>query len=232
LLSIIITLPFGKISEWRDQQIQLLTDYTWQVFDDLWRNQREDCGPQTSKSGSGNYSYYLVHGLGSAMEILVFQPDAFHIVHTCLQDFYGTAAEREMFRDLFGKDNPLLQKIFLEYASLSVGATHADNLQPPPRLSISHKRNLRRDFLNAHTLQYFVSHNPKLHRALLPHRVELYIRIKNSAQIFERLSRGSGRDIDEVFYIEGRCIGTSTECPIRCTRDAESLSSGKFSFVI
>jgi hypothetical protein len=46
--------------------------------------------------------------------------------------------------------------------------------------SPAYTHNLRRDFLNAREVQCFVAHNQKLHRILLPHRVELYIRINNS----------------------------------------------------
>jgi hypothetical protein len=222
LLSIVITSPFGKIS---GSKRRLLTDYTWKAFDDLWRNKREDWGPQASKTESSNRSYYFVRGLGSAMEMLAFQPDAFHIIHTYLQKFYGTIAGQEMFQDLFGKDTAAVKELFREYASLPCPMRN-NKSQSQHRPSMSHKKILIRDFLNALVLQRFTFRNPKLHQALLPHLVELYIRINNSSRIFRLLPPGGGETQPSLL------IDTSTECPIRNMQDAESLPSGKFSFVI
>ncbi|EKM77038.1 hypothetical protein AGABI1DRAFT_108413 [Agaricus bisporus var. burnettii JB137-S8] len=225
LLSIVVTLPFsllprfGKVLKWRSQQVKLLTDYTWQLFDDVWRGQRERWGPQTSKTGSRKYSYYLVHGLASAMEILVFQPNAVHIIHTCLQGFHGTSAEEETFEHLFGKSTSVVKQALSEYKAIVSGVVDEKS---QPRLSVSYKENLRRDFLNAHALQHFVTHNPKLHRALLPHRVELYIRIKNSSRHLGTLKGLGGNYLTSA---EKQYIGTSIKCPIRDTRDADALSA-------
>ncbi|KAJ3564888.1 hypothetical protein NP233_g7998 [Leucocoprinus birnbaumii] len=119
LLAVMLTFPviclprFTKLSEWHKDQVSLLTDYLWQRFDELWRKYREDYGPQSSKlrtsqssitDKSEKYSHYLVRGLASAMETLVFQPSAVSIIHTCLQEFHGTRAEVETFESLFSKD--------------------------------------------------------------------------------------------------------------------------------
>lgn len=216
------------MARWRREQLGLLTDYTWQGYDDLWRRQRERWGPQSSKTGSKKYSYYLVRGLASAMEELVFQPSAVHIIHTCLQDFHGTTAEVETFEDLFGKDITPAEEALLKDSIPS--STTKNETDGNPHLSPSHLRNLRRDFLNAHALQHFVAHNRKLHRALLPHRVELYIRIKNSSRNLEPLPGiDQNTKTPTLGYSEkeSRYIGSSIECPIENIRDAETLSLGK-----
>ncbi|KAF9441287.1 hypothetical protein P691DRAFT_715263 [Macrolepiota fuliginosa MF-IS2] len=154
LLSLIVTFPCmlvpyirKKMGEWRRQQFGLLTDYLWQEYDDLRRRQRESWGPQSSKTGSDKYSYYLVHGLASAMDTLVFQPSSVHIIHKCLQDFHGTSAEVETFEDLFRKDfNPAEEALLkAEYSSSSVTSRGDKHLSIPSQ----HLDTLRRDFLNA-----------------------------------------------------------------------------------
>ncbi len=182
LLAVICSLPFWmkKVTIWRQQQIKLLTDYLWQEYDELWRRQRESWGPQ---KGAQGYSYYLVRGLAFAMERLVFQPNAVHIVHGCLQDFHGTSAEVETFEKLFSTDFPKVEEDLLKATfSPSVTTDHDDSVKNPTPSTPTNLDNLRRDFLNAHALQHFVAHNQKLHRILLPHRIELYIRIKNSSR--------------------------------------------------
>lgn len=184
LFAIIGSLPFSwpppvkkKLSEWRLQQLKLLTDYLWHEYDELGRRQRESWGPQ---KGSNGYSYYLVRGLAFAVERLVFHPEDVHTIHACLQDFHGTRAEVDTFEKLFSKytyfsraEGELLRDGLV--SSAAAGGHH------PPSAQV-HLDNLRRDFLNAHALQHFVAHNQKLHRTLLPHRVELYIRVKNSSR--------------------------------------------------
>lgn len=180
LLAVICSLPFWmkRVSKWRRQQVILLTDYLWQEYDEIWRRQRESWGPQ---KGSQGYSYYLVRGLAFAMERLVFQPNTVHIVHACLQDFHGTSAEVETFEKLFSKDFPEVEEDLLK-AMLSHPDAAVGSEVNPAALAPINLDNLRRDFLNAHALQHFVTHNQKLHRTLLPHRVELFIRIKNSSR--------------------------------------------------
>ncbi|XP_006457483.1 hypothetical protein AGABI2DRAFT_181675 [Agaricus bisporus var. bisporus H97] len=207
LLSIIVTFPFcpppyldkpkvlpsnsdswpQKLSRWRSGQVDILKDYTWQTFDDLWRRQRERWGPQQSKTPKSKYSYYLVNGLASAMDKLVFQPNA---VKQALREY-----------------NAIVKEVAGEKSE--------------PRLSASHKENLRRDFLNAYALQHFVSQNPKLHQALLPHRVELYTRIKNSSRHLDPLPQGA----KDKTKAKSKYVGASIKCPIRCTADVEALSS-------
>lgn len=225
LLAVLVTLPviwipwLSKLSEWHHDQAGLLTDYLWQRFDELWRKHREDYGPQSSKSRSSRFSYtdkpvkyshYLVRGLASAMETLVFQPSAVHIIHTCLQEFHGTKAEVETFENLFNKDFTKAEEGLLQ-AAQSGGADMA-------RIEY-----LRRDFLNAHALQHFVDHNKNLHRILLPHRVELYIRIKNTARGLaapvsrDRLSGSQHKKKQD------EQIGASVGCPIKTLRDAQYL---------
>lgn len=244
LLAIIITLPFyllpclgmmrslppclsswhKKLSDWRRDQIGILKDYKWQTFDDLWRRQRERWGPQQSKTKS-KYSYYLVNGLASAMERLVFQPNAVHIIHTCLQDFYGTSAEEETFEHLFGKNTTVAKQVLAEYSTIK--EILCEKLKQG--FHSPHQENLRRDFLNAHALQHLVCHNPKLHYALLPHRVELYTRIKNSSRHLDPIVKEEAKDPTGTGK---KRVGTSVECPIQCVGDAEALSLGKslFSF--
>ncbi|KAF9444792.1 hypothetical protein P691DRAFT_711317 [Macrolepiota fuliginosa MF-IS2] len=229
LLSLSTALPFSllppfreRMTVWRKQQFNLLTDYLWQEYDELWRHQRESRGPQASKTGTDKYSFYLSRGLASAMETLVFQPSAVHIIHRCLQEFHGTSAEVETFEDLLHKSfNPAEGALLAANHSPS-SMTGRDNRIPAP--SQSHLEILRRDFLNAHALQHFVAHNQKLHRILLPHRVELYVRIKNSSQGLEL-----SKDLNDHHLVynenETELIGSSIECPIQSLRDAQGLSS-------
>ncbi|KAF9440060.1 hypothetical protein P691DRAFT_768351 [Macrolepiota fuliginosa MF-IS2] len=71
---------------------------------------------------------------------------------------------------------------------------------------------------------HFVTHNQKLHRTLLPHRVELYIRIKNSSQSLGISEHQSEHNHSTNNGDGGKYIGSSIECPIRCLRDAQGLS--------
>lgn len=166
-LVVIFSFPFGwlkrlkcakaDLSQWRKRQLKLLPDFLWQEYDELWRQQRERWGPQSSKAGYKGVSYYLVHSLASAMEALMFG-NAVHIIHACLQDFHGTEAEVETFRGLFSEDFPPVEVDLLQDAR--VPPTTANRTAATP--SSSKHVHLRRDFLNALALQYFVKHNQKL----------------------------------------------------------------------
>jgi hypothetical protein len=160
------------------------------------------------------------------MEILVYQPNAVHIIHTCLQGFHGTTAEEETFENLFGQGSAIGPEALLEYEAMKEMGGEKSQLP----LSDPHHENLKRDFLNAHALQYFVNHNPKLRRPLLPHHVELYIRVKNSSRRLGPL-KGGDTGADSSSPATTQHIGTSIKCPIQTPRDAEALSSGKFSFM-
>ncbi|KXN82157.1 hypothetical protein AN958_02966 [Leucoagaricus sp. SymC.cos] len=215
LLALLFSLPlrwlphFGKrVAEWQHQQLSLLTDYVWEKYDELWRKRRE-CF-QSARMGTQKYSYYLVHGLASAMETLVFQPSAVHIIHTCLQEFHGTQEEVEAFEELFAKNFNEAEAVLLRSDYTTQAA-----------LAPIHMDRLRRDFLNSQALQHFVVHNKKLRRILLPHRVELYIRIKNSSQLLETLPHNPP-NIQIPRRTKGY-VGASMECPIQFLKDAQSL---------
>lgn len=210
LLAVLLSLPFcwlprirKNMSKWQQRQLELLRDYLWQTYDEHWRRQRERRGPQASKLNPHGYSYYLARGLASAMEALVFRLNAVHIVHSCLQEFHGKSGDVETFEELFNIQFSLEEKALLG----------ADS---PPATPGNPRSYLKRDFLNAHALQYLVTQNQKLHRILLPHRLELYIRIKNLSDANKEARPG-----DRGY------IGSSIECPIQSLRDAQALSSGE-----
>jgi hypothetical protein len=238
LLAVTCTLPLiclpyfeNKLSGWHQDQCKLLTDYLWRRFDELWRKQRELRGPQsevkqadsesTGPKAKVPYSYYLVKGLASAMESLVFKPSAVAILHTCLQEFHGTSVEIETFETLYEKDFTKAEELLLRDSTTESGKGESSSI-----------RSLRKDFLNAQALQHFVKNNRNLHRILLPHRTELYIRIKNSAraltppQVYNpELSEDQKRDSKHDY------IGVSVECPVHNLRDAQHLAPGEFMFV-
>ncbi|KAJ3561888.1 hypothetical protein NP233_g9918 [Leucocoprinus birnbaumii] len=152
--------------------------------------------------------------LASAMETLVFRPSAVHIIHRCLQEFHGAKAEVESFEELFKKDFPPEEERLLKSSSITTDIP----------LSTAHTDNLRKDFLNAQALQYFVSYNKKLHRSLLPHRAELYIRIKNTVRF--HIEPHPLAPVQAVPTRENKpmYIGASVDCPIESVRDAQSLT--------
>ncbi len=220
LVILIFSSPFCRllsttrlsISEWREQQLKLLPEFLWQEYDELWRQRRERRDSQSSKKGHKGYSYYLVRSLTTIMEALVFQ-NFVRIIHKCLQDFHGTEAEVKTVEKLFSKCLPQVEKDLLE-----------DRLFPPTSAddagaSASGNPYLRKDFLDAHALQHFVAHNQKLRRTLLPHRVELYVRIKNSSFHFHSGARTTSEHVQEE-----ELIGSSIECPIQSLRDAQGLN--------
>lgn len=219
-LATICSFPFvrlsgdgSRISGWHERQLKLLPDFLWQEYDELWRRQRERRGPQSSKTKG--YSYYLARALASAMGALIFRDDV-HIIHGCLQDFHGTKAEVETLKELFQVELTGAEESLLQGTIPHPTQPGNPTVKHPSTLKRVH---LRRDFLNAHTLQHFAKHNQKLHRTLLPQRVELYVRIKNSPYANE-CTEGE---------LEDRwSIGSSVGCPIRSLHDAQQLSAGKF----
>jgi hypothetical protein len=242
LLALSLTFPliylpdFKKLEKWHTDQVSLLTDYMWQRFDKLWRIQREERGPQALVKPADNksrgavcklpYSYYLVRGLASAMETLVFKPSAVAILHTCLQEFHGTSMEVETYKALYGEDFTPEEERLLRDA-IREGDDNSSRIG-----------SLRKDFLNAQALQHFVKHNQNLHRILLPHRTELYIRIKNSARARtsqdvkrdkdENRPRGDHRDEEKtVEKHKDEYIGVSVECPVHNLQDAQFLNPGE-----
>lgn len=216
------------VSTWRGHRVRLLTDWVWQYHDELWRRQRESWGPQSSKTGAANYSYYLVRGLSSAVEKLVFQKTAVHTIQACLQDFHGTEAEVETFEDLLKKDFTPAEEALLK--------NKVSNIVARPAIAVD-LESLRRDFMNAHALQHFVTQNKQLHRTLLPHRLELYLRIKNSSRGLEITSSDAPTaerkrprpPVKDGGYEdkEERYIGSSIECPVLELDDAMSLKPGE-----
>lgn len=222
VMGVICSFPLGWLPRfkhsmqiWRRQQLSLLTDYSWHGHDDLWRRRREHWELQSSNTASTRYWYYLIRGFASAMERVVPQPSDAHAILTCFQDFHGTTGA-EIFETLFGRKINLAEEALLTDRTRF---TTEDGVDGSSHLSSPHLRNLRRDFLSAHVLQHFVARNQRLHRALLAHRVELYIRIKNS-------TRNTRSQFSRWGYNEDQFIGSSLDCPIECIGDAETLSFG------
>lgn len=183
----------NRIRSWRNEQKPLLTDTVWEYYDELWRKKREDKGPQAyTEENDARYSHYLAHGLASVMSALIAKPSAVHIIHNCLQDIHGSKAQAKTFKKLFrinfSRDEEEL---------LATAAIRGEDMFT-----------FRKDFLSAHVLQYFVNHNDKLHRTVLKHRVELFIRVNNTANQHK---------------VE---VGKTITCPITSHQDAASISMG------
>ncbi|KAJ3566711.1 hypothetical protein NP233_g6833 [Leucocoprinus birnbaumii] len=182
-----------RIYKWRRDQLPLLIDTHWEDYDELWRCKREEWGPQAhSEVNDSDYSHYLARSLAAVMDALIARPSAVHIVHNCLQEVHGSKAQAKTFRGLFHQTFTTDEEELLATASIG-GEDFAA---------------LRKDFLSAHVLQYFVARNEKLHKTVLRHRVELFIRVNNTAC----------RSKVEV--------GKSIECPLFSRRDVLRIGMG------
>lgn len=214
-----------KVSLWWDRQLHLFRDYRWQQYDELCRNVREWWGPQ---HGSGSYSYYLVRGIASAMEILVLEPNAVDIISSCIQVLRWRFSAVEAWEELFHRNLSRAEKAMLKDNVLVESSTPEGEDVGNPTILPSRIENLKRDFLNAHILQHLVGHSQKLDRILFQHRVELYVRIKNSSQdIIVPEDRVSEHLSDSDDNSNGP-IGSSLDCPIEFWRqNVEEMSPGK-----
>ncbi|KAF5346079.1 hypothetical protein D9756_010837 [Leucocoprinus leucothites] len=182
-----------RIYRWRREQVPLLTDTNWEEYDELWRRKREERGPQAhAEANDHDYSHYLARGLAAVMDALIAKPSAVHIVHNCLQDVHGSRAQAKTFKSLFRQSFTTDEEDLLATASIAGEDFFT----------------LRKDFLSAHVLQYFVAHNEKLHKTVLKHRAELFIRINNTACQSK---------------VE---VGKTIMCPITSQKDATRLALG------
>lgn len=209
---------------WLYHQPRLLNHYLWRRYDRVCQRAREWWGP---RSGSRFYSYYLIRGIASAMEILVAEPNAVDIIPSCIRLLQWQFRDAESWENLFRRKLSTAEKAMLEgHVSLgsSVGGQDVAD-------SAAHFRNLRRDFLNAHIFQRLVKHSQKLARILLRHRIELYIRIKNSGQGIiiphDQVSEHES-DIYEDGDNQDGPIGSSLICPIDPSGDnIQEMSQGE-----
>lgn len=213
-----------RLSEWWNRQPHFLTDFLWRQYDRACQHTREIWGPQSS---SWSYSYYLVHGIASAMEILVAEPNAVDIIPSCFQVLQQQFRGPESWEMLFHSKLSREEKAMLE-GNVSLGPIvgHKDGS------SATRIRNLKRDFLNAHIFQHLVRHSRKLARMLLRHRVELYIRIKNSSQnitIPEDQALEQHSDTSWDGDNQDGPIGSSLTCPIYdlSSQDIQEMSQGE-----
>jgi hypothetical protein len=185
-------------------------------------------------SQTTRYSYYLLRGVTSVLETLGSHPTATYIVHTCLQEFKGDFMddwESRRLGQLFTVNFTRLEYRLLE------GLQDEQKTTQTPRVIA-----LRRDFVNAHCLQYLVAPNLALHRNFLALRVELYIRIRNTESSWKKdelVNDMMGRppcDDNRLIYHnrdvemlsgESGYIGQSLTCPVVAAREENSLTPCK-----
>lgn len=212
-----------RISFWCDDLGGLLADSLWQWYDKLCGDAREWWGPQ---HGPWPYSYYLVHGIASAMEILVSKPDAMEIIPSCI------SVLRQQFRDaktwgrLFDTKLSTTEKALLE----GRGLLEYGEDSRTKAVSTAHIENLRQDFLSAHFFEYLVAHSEKLGRILHRHRIELYIRIKNSGRSFTIADNHlleDQSDTSEDSDDRDGPVGSSLDCPVFGPEKAQDMSQGR-----
>lgn len=203
-----------RISFWCDELHGLLTDYTWKRHDDVCRRAREWWGPQ---HGPSDYSHYYVRGIISATEILVSKPNTVEIIPHCISMIQRQFTDAETWELLVKKEKlSKAEKALLEDSAPQVSGVAAED-DGNPATHATHIKNLRWDFASALFFQYLVTHSQKLRRVLQRHRIELYIRIKNSGHL--DISKDSNDHWDGP-------VGGSIECPITNEEDAQELPQG------
>ncbi|XP_006453775.1 hypothetical protein AGABI2DRAFT_113547 [Agaricus bisporus var. bisporus H97] len=206
------------IGRWLGSLSFPFTDFFWKKHDLFCARLREK-RPQYSWDRGDPPLRYYGQGLLSAITHLIYEPDANELISTCLQDLrqiFSSAAHWQEFSDWqqnLSRD---------ETVTLDEEFGIALDLLPPRFDSLPLQLNLgtqiRTDFMNALILQHLTRLNPKLATLLFHHRVELYIRTKNSSQyIFDN-------------YVPSGDFGQSLECPLRDSQDVQELNLGEAVF--
>lgn len=195
----------AKVRSWRGEQIPLLLDTVWERYDGLWRKRREESVKGRGEEGDVQYSHYLTRGLKFTMSLLIAKPSAVHVVRDCIQDIHGSKEQAKVFQNLF--------KLHFTDDEKELIATTA--------IREKDMSALRTDFLTAHVLQYFIKHNEKLHRTVLKPRVELFIRVNNTA---------ANSAVEATVKNPKIEVGETLKCPVRSQQDAANLDIGMFEF--
>lgn len=212
-----------RISFWCDDLHGLLTDYLWERHDELCKSVREWWGPQHA---SYSYSYYLVRGIASAMDILVSKPNAMEVIPSCISVLRQQFRDAKTWEKLFHTKLSRAERALLDGDVSLLSSLGGANQAIPP----AYIENLKRDFLSAHFFQYLVSHSQKLRRVLHEHRIELYIRIKNSSHRFaitDNQSADHHSNTSEDSDHRDGPVGSSINCPIAWQEDAQEMSQGE-----
>ncbi|XP_006457520.1 hypothetical protein AGABI2DRAFT_181699 [Agaricus bisporus var. bisporus H97] len=201
----------GRPGIWLKSLPLPFTDFLWKQHDFISAKSRDI--RQDQRRVVGARLYYFGLGLSSALDHLIYEPDANEIVSSCLQHLqplFATAGDWEMFSHENLSD---VEKSFLDNEYRLVSHLLPRRLNNAP-LQLEHANRIRIDFLNALILQYLTRSNAKLARMLFRHRVELYIRVKNSTEF---IVRGDESDFE---------FGKSLQCPLQGFKDIGELDLG------
>jgi hypothetical protein len=160
----------GRFAAWLTYRPVSLRDYVWKAHDASFAALQHVWCICSELDSIGL-------GLSSALNILVLEPDAVDIIRHSMESLQMTFKKAENLRSVFGQTlPPNLKAIFNGNHTLfygQSGRTLAEEGQ------VSHSK-LLQDIARALILQNLVRYSVKLRRILLKHRMELYIRIKNS----------------------------------------------------
>jgi hypothetical protein len=201
-------LQFEAIARWLQELPRPFTDFSWKKHDLMCAGLREP-----SHGGDSRLRYF---GLGflSAVNNLVYDSDTISTIGRCLEallPIFSNAQDWEIFsQDTLSYD----EKGFLDETYRIESHSLPERLKAPP-LQLKHMFRIRADFIKALTLQYLTYHNRKLTNILFRHRVELYIRVKNSTTFIE-----TRENVSPDF-------GRSLRCPLQGHKDVGNLTSGK-----
>lgn len=216
-----------RVSYWCHDLGGLLSYYPWQWYDGLCRNVREWWGPQ---NGRWPYSHYLVRGTASAIEALVSKSDAMETIPSCIQVLQQQFRDAETWEKLFNTKLSRMEKALLE-DKVSLRSGDEDEGTEDQTILVTRTKNLRRDFLSAHFFQHLVAHSEKIGRILHQHRIELYIRIKNSSQdvtiVEDHVAPEHRSDTSRDSDNNNGPVGSSLDCPVLRGENAQDMSQGE-----
>jgi hypothetical protein len=159
-----------RFGDWLDDLPMPLTDYLWRHHDWMFRDFQIMWDVRSHSRSFGL-------GLSSALDILVLEPGAVDIIHRCIQSLRRVLNIADYLQDAFGQSLSDSEKLFLQGRTNTL---HIDGLAINSSDQQIRFGQLRDDFTSALIFQKLVYRSAKLRRILLRHRVELYIRIKNS----------------------------------------------------
>jgi hypothetical protein len=165
----------GRLAGWLESRSQILGEHlSWRAHDQSFVALQESWGVTSIER-------HRWLGISSALDVLVLEDSAVDVIRQSMRSLRATFNVAYTLKEVFGQSlSPLVQSVLNGDTSLrghNFLSTHLTLSREDQQL---HFREFLDDFTNAIVLQNIVIRSVKLHHLFLQHRVELYIRLKNS----------------------------------------------------